>query len=260
MVAPARTWLIAGLPTLPARCRPGWRGRPCSDSGARSSPPAVPREPRFRSQRDASEFLSGPGPGAEWQRAPESPRRLCVLVEVSGRQPGGARRLGHRAFHPLRLVVRPLVGRLRLEAGGGSTCASISGELSTPVRSAAGQRLRRYAVMSPMPQPRSATLRGRSRGTRASSSRAGRSLWSEKARYWWGSHVAWPMTPRTVSGCRIAWLGSPNARSWAGATGSSMSAAAPSRSRQTRLPSRSIGYRHCSEAATVAASRQSRTR
>jgi hypothetical protein len=35
---------------------------------------------------------------------------------------------------------------------------------------------------------------------------------------------------------------------------------APSRSGQTQLPSRSIGYRHCSEAATVAASRQSRTR
>src|SRR3990172_9887441 len=97
MVAPARLarpWLIAGLLTLPARRRTGWRGRPCSDSGARRSQAAVPREPRFRSRRDGSELLSGPGPGAEWQRAPESPRRLRVLLEVGGERGDRAPRGG----------------------------------------------------------------------------------------------------------------------------------------------------------------------
>src|SRR5574338_1201058 len=64
--------------------------------------------------------------------------------------------------------------------------ASISAELSTPATRAAGQRWRSSAVTLPGPQPKSSTVPGASRGTRASRSRAGRRRKSPKARYWAG--------------------------------------------------------------------------
>jgi hypothetical protein len=60
--------------------------------------------------------------------------------------------------------------------------ASISGELSTPMMAAPGQRSASSAVELPGPQPRSATRTESANGTRASRSSAARVRWSAKAR------------------------------------------------------------------------------
>src|ERR1051326_9437567 len=69
---------------------------------------------------------------------------------------------------------------------------SISAELSRPVIEACGQRSARTAVLLPVPQPRSITLRTFSTDTWAARSRLGRVRSSANLRYWFAFQVVLP--------------------------------------------------------------------
>ena len=169
-----------GRRPVAARRRPA--GRPSAASGtappaARAWAPGSCPAPAPRASRRAR---ASPPSGRAAARGPGTQCRTALLTTTSTGPSGAQSRTS------------PAVNSTRPGTADVAAAASISGEESTPVTRADGQRSARVAVIVPSPQPRSTTVDGASACTRPSRSMNGRARSPAYRRYTAGSQPGGP--------------------------------------------------------------------